>query len=68
MRKSISPWVNSSDKYHNDWDSPRWTSRETVAGQGFEETFNYYNFVYKDTKTEDLQLDLLFPIKEKVNG
>lgn len=57
-------WVNASSKYDNDWDSPRWTSPETVAGQGFEETLNFYNYIQKGGKMEDLQLDLLFPIKE----
>jgi DNA-binding transcriptional MerR regulator len=61
----LKEWVNASDKYDNDWGSPRWTSPETVAGQGFEETLNFYNFVQKGGKMEDLQLDLLFPIKEK---
>lgn len=56
-------WVNASEKYVNDWDSPRWTSTETVSGQGFEETLNFYNFVQEGG---DLQLDLLFPIKEKL--
>ncbi len=62
-------WVNTSDKYDNDWDSPRWTSPETVSGQGFEEILNFYNFV-QNGQIKDLQLDLLFPIKEKekVNG
>lgn len=58
-------WVNASDKYDNDWNSPRWTSPETIAGQGFEETLNFYNYIKKGSKMEDLQLDLLFPIKEK---
>lgn len=61
----LKEWINASDKYENDWDSPRWTSSETVAGQGFEETLNFYNFVQKGSKMQDLQLDLLFPIKEK---
>jgi DNA-binding transcriptional MerR regulator len=61
----LKEWVNASDKYDNDWNSPRWISPETVAGQGFEETLNFYNFVQKGGKMEDLQLDLLFPIKEK---
>ncbi|MCL6459079.1 MAG: GyrI-like domain-containing protein [Gorillibacterium sp.] len=59
-------WVNASDKYENDWNSSRWTSLETLAGQGFEETLKFYPFVQKGSKMEDLQLDLLFPIKEKV--
>lgn len=58
-------WVGASDKYDNDWGAPRWTSPETVAGQGFEETLNFNNYVRKGAKMEDLQLDLLFPIKEK---
>ncbi|WP_232380869.1 MerR family transcriptional regulator [Paenibacillus tianjinensis] len=61
----LGEWVNESNKYDNDWNSPRWTSPETVAGQGFEETLNFYNYVQKGGKMEDLQLDLLFPIKEK---
>ncbi len=61
----LKEWVNASDKYDNDWGAPRWTSPETVAGQGFEETLNFYNFIQRGSKTEDLQLDLLFPIKEK---
>lgn len=64
----LGEWVNASDKYDNDWDSSRWTSLETVAGQGFEETLNFYNFINKGSKMEDLQLDLLFPIKEKADG
>lgn len=59
-------WVNASSKYDNDWGSPRWTSPETLAGQGFEETLNFYNFIQKGSQMNDLQLDLLFPIKEKV--
>lgn len=63
----LKEWVDASDKYDNDWDSPRWISPETVAGQGFEETLNFYNYVQKGAKMEDLQLDLLFPIKEKAS-
>lgn len=38
-------------------------------GQGFEETLNLYNFIQKhNTEMNYLQLDLLFPIKEKENG
>jgi DNA-binding transcriptional MerR regulator len=63
----LNEWVSASDKYDNDWNSPRWISTETVAGQGLEETLNFYNYVQKGAKMEDLQLDLLFPIKEKLN-
>ena len=61
----LGEWVNASVKYANDWGSPRWESSETVAGQGFEETLNFSNYIQKGGKMEDLQLDLLFPIKEK---
>lgn len=61
----LKEWVNASDKYDNDWDSPRWRSPETAAGQGFEETLNFYNFIQKGGKMKDLQLDLFFPIKER---
>ena len=63
----LGEWVNESEKYDNDWGSPRWESPETLFGQGFEETLNFYNFV-QSGKMNDLQLDLLFPIKEKTNG
>ncbi len=62
----LGAWVNASDKYENDLGSPRWTSPETVAGQGFEETLNFYNYVQYG-QMKDLQLDLLFPIKERDN-
>lgn len=63
----LKEWVDASDKYDNDWNSPRWTSPETSAGQGFEETLNFYNYT-QNGEMKDLQLDLLFPIKEKKNG
>jgi DNA-binding transcriptional MerR regulator len=62
----LKEWVNASDKYDNDWGSPRWVSPETVFGQGFEETLNFYNYVQlHNSEMSHLQLDLLFPIKEK---
>jgi len=66
-QRLLKEWVGASDKYDNDWDSPRWTSPETSAGQGFEETLNFCNYT-QNGKMKDLQLDLLFPIKEKENG
>ncbi len=66
--RRLKEWVNASDKYDNDWGSPRWESAETDCGQGFEETLNLYNFIQKhDAEMSYLQLDLLFPIKEKGN-
>lgn len=67
--RRLKEWVNASDKYDNDWGSPRWESPETLFGQGFEETLNFYNFIQKhNSEMSYLQLDLLFPIKEKENG
>lgn len=43
--RRLKEWVNASDKYDNDWGSPRWESPETVFGQGFEETLNFYNYI-----------------------
>lgn len=63
----LKEWVDASGKYDNDWGAPRWISPETRAGQGFEETLNFYNFA-GNGQMKDLQLDLLFPIKEKGNG
>lgn len=64
--RRLKEWVEASDKYDNDWGSPRWESAETDCGQGFEETLNLYNFIQKhNTEMSYLQLDLLFPIKEK---
>jgi hypothetical protein len=57
----LKEWVNTSGKYGNDWGTPRGGDAD-VTGQGFEETLNFYNFVRKGG---DLQLDLLFPIKER---
>jgi hypothetical protein len=67
--RRLGQWVHDSDKYDSDWGSPRWESPETVFGQGFEETLNFYNYIQKhNSEMRYLQLDLLFPIKEKENG
>ncbi len=67
--RRLKEWVNASDLYENDWGSPRWVSAETPTGQGFEETLNFYNFIRKhNSEMSYLQLDLLFPIKEKESG
>jgi len=62
--RRLGEWVNASEKYDNDWDSPRWESKETKAGQGLEEILNFYHYV-QNSRMEKMQLDLLFPIKEK---
>ncbi len=62
----LKEWVETSDKYDSDWGSPRWESAETGYGYGLEETLNLYNFIEKhNADMSYLQLDLLFPIKEK---
>jgi len=64
--RRLKEWVDASDKYESDWGSPRWESAETGSGYGLEETLNLYNFIEKhDAEMSWLQLDLLFPIKEK---
>ncbi len=57
-------WVNASGQYESDWGAPRWTSPEKGAGQELEETLNFYYFA-QSGQVKGLQLDLLFPIKEK---
>ena len=40
-----------------------------IEDRGFEETLNFYNYILKhNSEMNYLQLDLLFPIKEKKNG
>lgn len=64
--RRLKEWVDASDKYDSDWGSPRWDSAETGSGYGLEETLNLYHFIKKhDAEMSILQLDLLFPIKEK---
>lgn len=58
-------WVNNNDQYANDWDSRRWIPPELDAGQGFEETLNFYNYIKNGSQMKDLQIDLLFPIRVK---
>lgn len=62
--RRLGEWVNASEKYDNDWGAPRWESAETKTGQGFEETLNFYNYS-RFPEMNSMQLDLLFPIKEK---
>ena len=63
----LGQWVNESPKYANDWGAPRWESQETVFGQGFEETLNFFHYA-QTGQMKDLQLDLLFPIRLKQDG
>ncbi|MCL2050679.1 MAG: effector binding domain-containing protein [Lachnospiraceae bacterium] len=61
--RRLSEWVEASGKYANDWGNPR-GGLTPVTGQGLEETLNFYHFS-QNPKLITLQLDLLFPIKEK---
>jgi DNA-binding transcriptional MerR regulator len=64
--RRLKDWVDSSDKYESDWGSPRWEAPETGTGLGLEETLNLYHFIEThNAEMNWLQLDLLFPIKEK---
>jgi len=62
--RRLGEWVNASDKYINDWNSPRRESQKIRVGKGFEEILNFYHF-NQSGNMESMQLDLLFPIKEK---
>ncbi len=64
--RRLKEWVDASDKYDNDWGSPQSESPEIVSRHGFEETLNFYNYILThNSEMSHLQLDLLFPIKEK---
>jgi DNA-binding transcriptional MerR regulator len=65
----LKEWVDTSELYENDWGTSRCASVETSTRHGLEETLNFYNFVRRhNSEMSYLQLDLLFPIKEKENG
>jgi DNA-binding transcriptional MerR regulator len=62
----LKEWVAASEKYDNAWGEPRFTPDEMgMGGQGFEESLNYWNNAQNGFRMEDLQLDLLLPIKIK---
>ena len=63
----LGEWVNASSKYDSDHCSSRQTSMEAVTSHGLEETLNFHTYIHKGAKMEDLQLDLLFPVKENDN-
>ena len=55
-------WLESSDQYEADWDSPRFSSLRTVRGQGFEELLHLGSLFQSGVETMS-QLDMLYPIK-----
>lgn len=59
-------WVKSSDKYENDWRTVRCSPCESDMDRCLEEQLNYWgNLQNPDFNSDDMQLDLLFPIKVK---
>lgn len=59
-------WVMNNDKYEHDWHSIRCSPYEMDMERCFEEQLNYLNNLKNaEFKNEEMQLDLLFPIKEK---
>lgn len=62
-------WVMNNDKYEHDWHSVRCAPYENDMDRCFEEQLNYWGNIQKpEFRNEDMQLDLLFPIKEKTCG
>lgn len=61
----LKDWVDASERYESAWGEPRWTPDETGPGQGLEEQLNYLVNSNHGFKKEDMQLDLLFPVREK---
>lgn len=62
-------WVMNNDKYDHDWHSVRCAPYEDDMDRCFEEQLNYWgNLQNSRLKNEDIQLDLLFPIKERTYG
>ena len=62
----LGEWVNSSGKYEMDLHSPRVMLPELMPGPGLEETLNFYSYA-QSSQMQDLQLDLLCPIKNLDN-
>lgn len=60
-------WVTNSDKYENDWPSVRCSPCEDDMDRCLEEQLNYWgNLQNPKFSGDDMQLDLLFPIKERM--
>lgn len=65
--RRLKNWVKGNEKYESDWTS-RWGFPESAEGRCFEETLNFYHFVKNGGQMKDLQIDLLFPIRERENS
>jgi DNA-binding transcriptional MerR regulator len=59
-------WVMNNDKYEHDWYSIRCAPYEDDMERCFEEQLNYWsNLQNAEFENNEMQLDLLFPVKEK---
>jgi DNA-binding transcriptional MerR regulator/DNA gyrase inhibitor GyrI len=62
----LGDWVMNSDKYDHDWQTTRCSPFEDDMDKCLEEQLNYLgNVQNSDFKIENMQLDLLIPVKEK---
>ncbi len=64
--KLLHDWVMNSDKYENDWSSARCTPIDADMDRCLEEQLNYMgNLNNPNFNHDDIQFDLLFPVKER---
>lgn len=62
---ALRKWVHESEQYRSDWGSVRWAPYDEGMEHCLEEQLNYWgNFQKNETNGCNIQLDLLFPIKE----
>lgn len=60
--EGLAEWVNNNDKYEFAGD---WSDQEHMCGL-LDEHLNYYSHIHlENTEPENMQLDLLIPIREK---
>lgn len=60
--EGLAEWVNNNDKYEFAGD---WSDQEHMCGL-LDEHLNYYSHIHlENTEPENMQLDLLIPVKEK---
>ena len=67
--KLLADWVSKSEQYENDWRDIRISPFEDDMDRCLEEQLNYWgNLQNSDFDPGKMQLDLLFPIKEKTRA
>ncbi|MPN52993.1 hypothetical protein SDC9_200656 [bioreactor metagenome] len=60
--EGLAEWVNNNDKYEFAGD---WSDQEHMCGL-LDEHLNYYSHIHlENTEPENMQLDLLIPVREK---